>query len=374
MIYSRFKDTSISMLAMGGMRFPTHPDGSINMEETQKLFDLCIERGVNYFDTAWFYHGGMSEEAVGKILRRYPRDSYCLATKMPWYDFEGEAGMRALFEKQFERTGVEYFDFYLIHNVSDMTYPVYTDDKLRIPEFLHEQHKKGRFRHFGFSTHAANPTLKKFLDTYGEMFEFCQMQLNWLDWTLQDAKGKVALLKEYGLPIWVMEPLRGGRLTSLSPEDEAILKAFRPDESIGAWGFRFLQSIPEVAVVLSGMQSSAIIEDNARTFAERKPLSDEEQSALLAIADRMLAKKTLTCTDCKYCMSECPQSLAIPKLLSIYNNTLLTGTKPDRARIAKKLGEEGLPTACISCRACEAKCPQGIKISEILADFAEAIR
>lgn len=373
MIYTDFCGERLSLLGMGGMRFPTHPDGTIDMEATTHLFDLCIEHGVNYFDTAWFYHNGLSEEAVGKILGRYPRESYFLATKMPWYDFEGEAGMRALFERQFERTGVEYFDFYLLHNVSDVTYPVFTDPSLRIPEFLAEQKEKGRFRHYGFSTHASLPTLEKFLAIYRPLFEFCQIQLNWLDWTLQDARGKVELLRREKLPIWVMEPLRGGRLASLLPEDEAILKALRPDESIGAWAFRFLQSIPEVTMVLSGMTTPAIIEENARTFAERKPLSADEETALFAIAERMLAKKTLACTECKYCMSECPQSLAIPKLLSVYNNTVLTGGKPDRARLVKKLGEEGLPDACIGCRACEAKCPQEIKISEILADFAKAM-
>ena len=373
MIYNDFADLRLSMLGMGGMRFPTHPDGSIDMDATTKLFDLCIERGVNYFDTAWFYHNGMSEEAVGKILRRYPRESYYLATKMPWYDFEGEAGMRALFEKQFERVGVDYFDFYLLHNVSDMTYPVFTDPSLRIPEFLAEQKEKGRFRHYGFSTHASLPTLEKFLTSYRSLFEFCQIQLNWLDWTLQDAKGKVELLRSVGLPIWVMEPLRGGRLTSLTPEDEAPLRALRPDESIGAWGFRFLQSIPEVTMVLSGMTTPEIIEENARTFAERKPLNDEEMTALLAVAERLLAKKTLTCTECKYCMNECPMELEIPKLLSVYNNTVLTGSAPDRARIVEKFGEDKLPDACIGCRACEAKCPQEIKISEILSDFAKAL-
>lgn len=374
MIYTKFKELSLSMLGMGGMRFPTYPDGTVNMEETQKLFDACIERGVNYFDTAWFYHNGMSEGAVGKILSRYPRDSYYLATKMPWYDFEGRAGMEALFEKQFERTGVDYFDFYLIHNVSDMTYPVYTDPALSIPEFLAEKHKEGRFRHFGFSTHASNPTLVKFLDTYGELFEFCQMQLNWLDWKLQDAEEKVEILRRRGLPIWVMEPLRGGKLASLAPEDEAVLKALRPDESIGAWAFRFLQSIPEVTLVLSGMQSLDIIEENARTFQEHKPLTKAEWDALLGVAERLLSKKTLACTECKYCTRECPQSLDIPKLLSVYSNTCLMGTAPDRARLAKKLGEDKLPSACIGCRACEAKCPQGIKISEILDDFSKALK
>lgn len=373
MIYNSFKELSLSMLGMGGMRFPTYADGTIDMPATTRLFDLCIERGVNYFDTAWFYHNGLSEEAVAKILGRYPRDSYYLATKMPWYDFEGEAGMRTLFEKQFERTKLEYFDFYLIHNLSDMTYPVFTDPALRIPEFLAEQKEKGRFRHYGFSTHASLPTLKKFLADYRPLFEFCQIQLNWLDYTLQDAKGKVALLREEGLPIWVMEPLRGGKLASLPAEDEALLRALRPDESIGAWGFRFLQSIPEVTLVLSGMQSAEIIEDNCKTFSERRPLNQTEMATLLAIADRLLAKKTLTCTECKYCMRECPQSLNIPKLLSVYNNTCLTGGKPDRARLVKKFGEEGMPDACIGCRACEQKCPQEIKISEILADFARAM-
>lgn len=373
MIYNKFADLSLSMLGMGGMRFPTHPDGSIDMEATTKLFDMCIERGINYFDTAWFYHNGMSEEAVGKILRRYPRESYYLATKMPWYDYEDKAGMEALFEKQFERTGVEYFDFYLIHNVSDMTYPVYTNPALGVPEFLGKKHKEGRFRHFGLSTHASNPTLDKFLSVYGELFEFCQVQLNWLDYTLQDAKGKLDLLRRYGLPVWVMEPLRGGRLTNLSPEDEASLRALAPEDSLGTWAFRFLQSIPEVTVVLSGMTTPEIIEENCRTFAGRRPLSDTEMQALFTVAEHMLAKKTLTCTECKYCMSACPQNLTIPKLLSVYNNTLLTGTAPDRARLARKFGEEGLPTACIGCRACEAKCPQEIKISEILGEFAAAL-
>ena len=373
MIYNQFKDISLSMLGMGGMRFPTNPDGTVNMEATTRLFDLCIERGVNYFDTAWFYHNGLSEEAVGKILSRYPRDSYYLATKMPWYDFEGEAGMKALFEKQFERCGVDYFDFYLVHNMSDMTYPVYTDPTLRIPEFLAEQKEKGRFRYFGFSTHASGPTFEKFLATYRPLFDFCQLQLNWLDWTLQEAKEKVDILRREGLPIWVMEPLRGGRLASLSKEDEALLRALRPDESIGAWSFRFLQSIPDVTVVLSGMTTEEIIEDNARTFAERKPLNEEEMATLFGIADRLMAKKTLACTECKYCMSACPLALSIPRLLAVYNNTCLTGAKPDRARLLKKYGEAGLPSACIGCRACEEKCPQGIKISEIFADFAKSL-
>ena len=280
MIYNDFGGMRLSMLGMGGMRFPTHPDGTIDMEKTQKLFDACIERGINYFDSAWFYHNGMAEEAMGKLLSRYKREDYYVATKMPWYDYEDKAGMKALFEKQFERTGLDYFDFYLIHNVSDMTYPVYTNPALGVPEFLAEQHKAGRFRHFGLSTHASNPTLDKFLATYGELFEFCQIQLNWLDYTLQDAKGKLALLRRYGLPVWVMEPLRGGRLCSLSPEDEASLRALAPEDSLATWAFRFVQSFPEVTVVLSGMATEEIIADNARTFAARRPLSEPEMQAL----------------------------------------------------------------------------------------------
>ena len=204
--------------------------------------------------------------------------------------------------------------------------------------------------------------------------EFCQIQLNYLDWTFQDAKAKVELLKEHGIPVWVMEPLRGGRLASLPAEHEETLKALRPDENIPAWAFRFLQSIPGVTMILSGMSNYDQMKDNIHTFETDRPLDTKEMDALLAIADKMLSKRTLPCTACHYCTPHCPQELDIPSLLALYNEHIFTEGGFLAPMALSALPEEKRPTACIGCRSCEAVCPQQIKISEAMADFAEKLK
>ena len=358
MIYNDFKGKKLSMLGMGGMRFPCLADGEVDIHKTEELFDYCIKNGVNYFDTAWFYHKGKSEEIMGRILSKYPRDSFYIATKMPWDEYEDKAGVDALFEEQLKRTGLDYFDFYLFHNVSEPTVKYYTDEKYGVYDVLMQKKKEGN--------------IEEFILRYRDDLEFCQIQLNWLDWTLQNAKEKVELLNKYNLPIWVMEGVRGGYLAYLAEEDEKVLKTLRPDESIAAWSFRFLQSIPNVTMILSGMSDMEQVKDNIKTFSSLKPLADREMQALLGVAEKILSKKTLTCTKCKYCMEECPQKLEIPVLLSLYNSMCLVKNNPSVQKVKEKT--ERLPGLCIGCKKCEKKCPQNIEISKIMADFAEKLQ
>ena len=215
--------------------------------------------------------------------------------------------------------------------------------------------------------------MKRFLDAYGKDMEFCQIQLNYLDWGFQDAKAKVELLQEHNIPIWVMEPLRGGRLASLAAQDEAQLKELRPQESIPAWAFRFLQSIPGVCVTLSGMSNMEQMQENIRTFEEEKPLTSQEMETLLAIAGNMVQKIALPCTACRYCVSHCPQGLDIPSLLALYNEHCFTDGGFIAPMALSALPEDKQPGACIGCGSCEAVCPQQIKIPDAMADFAKKL-
>ena len=214
MIYKKFQDLELSALGMGAMRLPVldGDDGRIDEPAAQKMVDYAMEQGVNYYDTAWGYHDGHSEEVMGRALGKYPRQQYYLATKFPGYDLSNMGRVEEIFEKQLLKCGVDYFDFYLFHNVCEMNINEYLDEKYRIHAYLMEQKKKGRIRHLGFSAHGSVPVMKRFLEAYGKDMEFCQIQLNYLDWFFQGAKEKVELLAEYGIPVWVMEPLRGGKL------------------------------------------------------------------------------------------------------------------------------------------------------------------
>ena len=332
-----------------------------------------MEHGVNYYDTAWGYHNGNSETALGGALKKHPRESFYLADKFPGYDLSNMGKVKEIFEKQLEKCGVSYFDFYLFHNVCEMNIDAYLNPEYGTYDYLIEQKKAGRIRHLGFSAHGAYPVMKRFLEAYGKDMEFCQIQLNYMDWEFQDAKKKIELLKEYNIPVWVMEPLRGGKLASLAADDEAALRALRSQEGIPAWAFRFLQSIPEVVVTLSGMSNMEQLQDNIRTFEEDKPLSKEEMDALLAIADKMVNSKALPCTACHYCTSHCPQGLDIPSLLSLYNEHCVTGGGFLAPMALMAVPKDKQPSACIGCRSCEAVCPQQIKISEAMADFTKML-
>ncbi len=376
MIYKQFQDLQLSALGMGAMRLPVigGDDAKIDQLAVDRMVDVAMERGINYYDTAWGYHSGSSEIAIGRSLGRYPRERWYLATKFPGYDLSNMDQVKTIFERQLEKCGVDYFDFYLFHNVCEMNIEAYLDPKYGIFDYLTEQKRSGRIRHLGFSAHGSREVIERFLKAYGKGMEFCQLQMNYLDWSFQDVKNKAALLAEYQIPIWVMEPLRGGKLASLAEEDAAKLKALRPDETIPAWAFRFLQSIPGVTVTLSGMSNMQQLEENLSTFEAEHPLNQQEMETLLGIADSMVQKTSVPCTACRYCTSHCPQSLDIPMLLELYNEHCFTGGGFIAPMALMAVPEEKHPAACIGCRSCETVCPQQIRISEALADFAQKLR
>ncbi len=374
MIYKNFADKKLSALGLGCMRLPTSEDKSINMAAAREMVAYAMKNGINYYDTAWGYHEGKSETVMGEILADYPRESFYLATKFPGYDVSNMEKVEEIFEKQLEKCGVEYFDFYLFHNLSERNVDLYLDPKFGILDYLLRQKANGRIRHLGFSAHGTLATMRKFLEAYGEHMEFCQIQLNWLDWTLQSAKEKVDLLREYHLPIWVMEPVRGGALAKFAPEYEERMKALKPDATAVEWAFRFLQTVPDVVVTLSGMSNMDQLQENVATFSEEKPLSESEKDALLGVARDMTEKTTLPCTACRYCTTYCPQGLDIPRIIELYNELSCSGGLFLVSLAVGGLPKGKKPADCIGCRACEEVCPQNIKISDMMRDFAEKLK
>lgn len=366
MIYRDFKDKKLSLLGFGAMRLPQNADGSVNEELVADMVKHAMNHGVNYYDTAYPYHNGESERVMGRVLSAYPRDSYYLATKYPGHQISATYDPKAVFEDQLKKCGVEYFDFYLLHNVYENSIKTYTDPQWGIMDYFLEQKRLGKIKHLGFSTHGGLDVMKEFLELYGKEMEFCQIQMNYLDWTLQNAKAKYELLAEYEIPVWIMEPVRGGRLAKLDEESEARMKEMRPDESVAAWCFRYLQGFDKIGMILSGMSDMAQMKDNVKTFEAEKPLTDEEQQFLTAIAEGM--KKAVPCTACRYCVEGCPMKLDIPMLLAIYNDLKFTPSTNVSMRI-EALPEHKKPSVCVGCGKCTRICPQKIDIPQAMKDF-----
>ena len=373
MIYNDFQGLKLSALGMGNMRLPVLDgnDNNIDVDAAKEMIAFCMNSGINYYDTAYGYHGGNSELVVGQLLKNYERSSFYLASKFPGYDLSNMPKVREIFEEQLEKCQVEYFDFYMFHNVCEMNIDEYLNPEFGIFDYLMEQKQNGRIRHLGFSTHGDIDCITRFLEAYGEHMEFGQLELNYFDYRFQNAKGKVQLLDEWNIPVWVMEPIRGGQLAALSPEAADKLKKARPDEDIPAWDFRFLQTIPSVTVTLSGMSNMEQLKANISTYAESKPLNEAEMQLILGIADEMISRTTVPCTGCHYCVSKCPEGLDIPFLLKQYNEAMVAGAGEFIAPMAlSSIAEDKQPECCISCHSCEKVCPQTIKISEELNKFA----
>lgn len=375
MIYRDFQHLNLSAIGMGCMRLPVidGDDESIDEVQSKAMVDYASEHGINYFDTAWGYHGGNSEVVMGKLLSKYPRDTFFLADKFPGYDLSNMDKVEEIFEEQLKKCGVDYFDFYLIHNVCELNIDAYLDEQYGIFSYLQAQKEKGRIRHLGFSAHGSIDVMKRFLDAYGEHMEFCQIQLNYLDWFLQDAKGKVELLDAHQIPVWVMEPMRGGKLPNLSESDTAKLKALRPDEDIPAWALRFLQSLPSVTITLTGASTFDQMKANIETYNTDNPLTKQETDTLLSIASHMLEGNILPCTACRYCVSHCPKELDIPFLLEQYNEHSFSDGGFIAPMALASVPRDKRPKACIGCKSCEAVCPQQIKISEAMSDFVKKL-
>ena len=364
MIFSEFQDKKLSLLGFGAMRLPVK-DGQIDQDLVEEMVRYGIDHGVNYFDTAYPYHGGMSERVMGKVLSQYPRESYYLADKFPGHMILESYDPQTLFEEQLRRCNVEYFDFYLLHNVYEESVERYLDPDLGIMEYLKEQKRIGRIRHLGFSTHGRLDMMKEFLEKYGQDMEFCQIQLNYLDWTLQDAKEKYELLSSYNIPVWVMEPVRGGKLANFQ---DPRLMVRRPDATTASWGFRFLQGLPNVKMILSGMSNMDHMVDNVATFDQRQPLSQEETDLLLQLAEEM--KNVIPCTGCRYCCDGCPMELDIPAMMSICSDIRFAPVV-NSVMMLEALPEEKKPSACIACGKCTKVCPQNIDIPAVMKELAQ---
>ena len=367
MQYRMFQNERLSALGFGAMRLPLLKDGSIDQAELDRMVDAAVAAGVNYFDTAYPYHNGYSESSLCRSLHRYPRETWNLADKFPGH--QNVRGVKPvtpeeIFQEQLERCEVDYFDFYLLHNVNENSLGCYYGHpENNFIEYFLEQKEKGRIRHFGFSSHAGPEALEQFLSLYGEYMEFCQIQLNYVDWTLQDAKRKVEILHEAGIPVWVMEPVRGGKLAAFDEETEARLRALRPDESIPSWSFRWLETVPCPTMILSGMSNLAQMEDNLRTFSTHRPLNEEELGIIDGIAARLSGQ--IPCTGCRYCCADCPMELDIPMLLSMANDMAVSSSFNTVARYAA-LGADRQGGACIGCGQCSTACPQKINVPEEL--------
>ena len=375
MVYRNFQDIKLSGLGLGMMRLPVVDgnDAVVDEKAAEEMVDYAYNHGINYFDTAWGYHNGQSELVAGKCLSKYSRDTYYLATKFPGYDNSNFGKTEEIFEKQLEKCQTEYFDFYLFHNVYEGNIDNYLDEQYQTYEYLMEQKRNGRIKHLGFSAHGSREVIERFLKAYGKDMEFCQLQLNYMDWHFQKCDEKVELLKSYGIPVWVMEPLRGGRLAKASDSMTALMNEMRPDETIPAWAFRFLQTIAEVTMVLSGMSNMEQLQQNIATYEEDRPLTEEEMKKLIAQIDMESKQAGLPCTACHYCTSHCPKQLEIPEIIALFNEHKVTGGGFIAPMAVASMPEEKRPSACIGCRSCEKVCPQQIKISEAMKEFSGMI-
>ena len=363
-----FEGLSVSRLGMGAMRLPVQENQEgkpIDFEAAREIIRRCIEGGINYFDTAYIYHGGQSETFLAKALAEYPRDSYFLADK---FNLQANPDFRAQFAQQLERLNTDYIDFYLLHGIQDSSEePMLQSGCI---EYFREMKAQGKIRHFGFSFHGSPDSLRRLLAA--GPWDFVQIQLNYMDWLFEDAKELYEILDQAGIPILVMEPLRGGRLASLNPQTAEKLLAAQPGKSLASWGMRWLMRLPRVAVVLSGMSNPDQALDNIATFSEGKPLSEEESALLMQVCQEYRASVAVACTGCRYCTDDCPMGLDIPRILNIYNAIKLDSEW--RASLLYSLPEGKRPDSCIGCGACTGHCPQSFDIPAYMAELAEIMK
>ena len=395
MIYKAFKNTNIklSTLGIGGMRYPETAPGKIDEPGAMKLIERAYSGGINYYDTAYFYHDGGSEPFLRKALHNFPRDSWYLADKLPGnmmtyidgklrlevsgFNMESKkiSGAADVFEEQLELCGVDYFDFYMLHNVSETTYNLYTNDELAFVEYLVGQKKAGRIKHLGFSTHGRPETIESFLNyldarDMGDVMEICMIQINYLDWVLQEAGKKYELLTKRDIPIVVMEGMRGGKLADLPQKAADMLKAARPHATQASWAWRHLQSLDNIDVVISGMSTMEQLEENLEIFSSKEPITAQEMELLGRVVETL--SERAPCTACRYCVAACPVNLDIPVLLMLYNEAGFDVMWTVNAAL-RGLGEGKGPGGCINCGQCNPLCPQNIDIPKALTHFKEIL-
>jgi len=364
----------ISLLGFGLMRLPLKSADAkdIDKEAAKRMVDRAIDAGVNYFDTAWVYHEGMSEVVAGEALSRHEREKYCLATKMPSWVLESESDVERIFEEQMKKCRVDYFDFYLMHNLCGERYKL--AKKYGVYEFLRRKKEEGRIFRLGFSIHDSPEQLLEVLDKYD--WDFVQLQINYLDWETLDSGRMYELITGRDIPVIVMEPVRGGALATLSPDAEKILRDADPAASTASWAIRYAASLPGVLTVLSGMSNSAQLEDNLKTMTNFRPLSDDERSVIERAATSYRASGAIPCTGCRYCM-DCPSGVDIPRVFAIYNHfKTIHASNPTVGEIVfrnnyRTLSDGQKAQNCVACGACKGHCPQVIDIPEFMKEISE---
>lgn len=367
MIYRKYPrgDEETSLLGMGCMRLPRIGESeNVDFPAAEKLLDYAYSKGINYFDTAYVYHAGDSERAVGMALKKYPRESYFIADKMPIFIIESKEMVADIFQEQLDRCGVEYFDFYLCHSLNENTIEPYI--KYDVVPYLLEMKKQGKIRHLGFSNHGSPETMTRFLDQAD--WDFVQIQLNYLDWDHHHGKELYEILKARNIPMMIMEPVRGGRLSSLTDEANSLLTQCTPNLSISSWAMRWLQGLDGIQVILSGMSCSEQVDDNVNTFSELNPLNSQENEILEKALALFMEKFSTPCTGCRYCTETCPVGLQIPDVIDIYNEMLLSDAQVPYIK-SQEQPENKQPTACIACGKCLKRCPQFIDIPDIMKDM-----
>ena len=359
-----YKDSSLSlpMLGFGMMRLPRKKNSSeIDYEKTAAMFDRAMKAGINYFDTAYFYLGGRSESCAGDLLSKYPRESYFLTSKMPVGHLKTAADLERIFNEQLKKCKTGYFDFYMLHALNASSWK--KSKRLKVYEFLAKKKAEGKIRKLGFSFHDTPAVLEEIASAYP--WDFAQIQLNYLDWTLYQSKEQYEILTKKGIPVIVMEPLRGGALANLNPAANRILSNAAPGKSAASWAFRYVGSLPNVLITLSGMTCMEHLEDNISTFKDFVPLSANDRKVLDAALVAYRKGLAVPCTDCRYCMP-CPVDVAIPRIFALYNQMKLSGHKGAFNRAYRAIDEDSRASACVACGKCVKACPQKINIPEQL--------
>lgn len=366
----RDTDVKVSLLGMGCMRLPkVDPEKEdIDYEKAQEIIDYAYANGVNYFDTAYGYHGGQSELFVGQALKKYPRESFFLASKMPIWCVKEKGDVERIFNEQLKKCQTEYFDFYLFHAQNAANFQ--KCQEFGVYEFLSQMKAEGKIRRLGFSFHDTPEVLRHICDTYP--WDFAQIQLNYLDWEMQDAKTQYQILNDREIPVIVMEPVRGGVLASPCEAADILFREERPDKSVASWAIRFAASLLGVLTVLSGMSNMEQVRDNVDTMTRFEPLTDREREVIDEALEAYRKKDTVPCTGCRYCM-DCPFGVDIPKMFSLYNHYVLDRDGEDYLEAYEAQPESERADQCQACGACMEKCPQHIRIPDQMVTIRETV-
>ena len=362
----------------GCMRMPVldaSDQTTFDYEKIERLFDCFLEQGFSYFDTAYTYHGYQAEKAVKKALvDRYPRERFQLATKMPLRDFKDEEDLEKIFEEQLENCGVDYFDFYLLHNMGHNVYDKCC--KYHAFDFVKNKKEEGKIKAVGMSFHDMPELLEEILEKYGDRLDFLQLQINYIDWEQPNVQSRrcLEIANKYQKPVIVMEPCKGGTLTNIPKEAEKLMKEYHPEASVASWAMRFAASQKGVFRVLSGMNTMEQVLDNTGTFQDFKSLDEGEYEVIRKVAEIINKKTAVPCTACEYCTHGCPKKIAIPQYFALYNSVMRTSGSFSSQQVYYNniaLNDHGKASDCIKCGKCEQACPQRLPIREHLKKVEE---